>query len=193
LDDEWKILESDIAELLRKCENEEDKQVLLQNLAPIRRKLSEVQNKVHTKVNAQKMWLEHAEACIEAQDKISQLEECLSSGTLTPEKVAELTEDLHVAREQLKQLHLQQAELEAELAKADIVFTDCSTGKVVDMKGGIQQLMADLDKGGNKLKIIDRALQLESQLQEVEGNLSQTNTVSLDNLAAAGSVIQVSL
>jgi len=191
MDNEWKVLESDISRVLKSCENEQERQILHTKLVTIRSKLSEVQNATVAKENAQRMWSEHVDACVETQDKIARLEKCLHSESLTPEIIADLSAELAQAQDQLNKLQVKHGEMEAALGEADIVFMDRSTEKAVDMKGGIHELLMDIDKGRIKLKVIDTALQVESKLLGLGSNLSQLDTVFIDELAGFKSSVEV--
>jgi len=191
MDTDWKTLESDVAELLANCDNEADRQMILERLSPIKTKLEQVQNIVEHKAAVHQKWVEHSDVCAATKDKIQRLQDSLANKNLTVEEISELRVELDEARDQLRELESHQPEMAAMMADAEVVFKDRSTQKVVDIGADVQKMLNDVEKDDAKMKVCARIAELDVRLRAADSGLDSLKHVYVDEIDDMGNRVQV--
>lgn len=190
-DAEWNALESDMAELLANCENDEERQALLQHLAPVRSKLADIKGAVDSKAAAQSVLVEYSEACNVASDNVARLQDALLSADLDSDQILELKTNLEMAKNQLQLLESRKPEIEAIIADADIVIRNPSTQEIIDIWKDSEKLRADVEKGEVKLKFCEQVKQLEDRLKATGANAEELKDVYGGELDSSENTLKV--
>ena len=191
LDTDFKVLASQLEEILSSCSTEEERQAILRRLAPLRNRFDEVKNVVETKSIAQSLLMEHQHAVETAQTKITKIQNDLLSENLTEDEVSRLVLELEEAKDQLHQLEAQQVEVRERLAEAGLVCLDRVTGEQLDIVTGVSKLASDYEQGDAKLRICERIVEMEKRLRNAGADLGQLRQVYVDDLDKMGTTVQV--
>jgi len=140
------MLEAAIAEVLADCNNEEERQILLDRTSRVRSDLAKLIDTVEAKATAHQMLATHLESCTAIEQEICRLLKQLQDDKLSAEQISELQTDLSKAHSQLSQLESHTTEVQAVMTRANLVIKDQTMHVTLNLDAKMQKMLDNVDK-----------------------------------------------